>query len=144
MDYFPDDLQEFLAKVAKEELERIKNHPCGTCIQRQIDNSVKNYHEGLPVRDGVVVDEVEMTVYDDWEHTATTWDDDDNEIIICSPLTSVKGEEPMRLLFPEDIEGFTPVRGHQYLIQVRRFYWYENRSHYRYELLKVLEDKTTK
>ena len=68
----------------------------------------------------------------------------ENDIDIYAPLTAVKGEEPLRLWFPEDIEGFTPVRGHQYLIQVRRFYWYENRSHYRYELLKVLEDKTTK
>ena len=143
MDYFPDDIQEFLAEVAKEELERAKKHPCGTCIHRQIDNSVKNYHEGLPVRDGVVVDEVEMTVYDDWELTATIYKEDENDIDIYAPLTAVKGEEPLRLWFPEDIEGFTPIRGHEYHIKVRRFYWYNDRIMYHYELLKVLEDKSS-
>ena len=124
----------------EEALEIAKNFRCGTGITSQIDKSFKNYHEGLPIEEGVVVDEVEMTVHDDWKQTGTTWDKEGKETIISAPLISVKGEEPMRLMFPEDIEGLTPIRGHEYHIQVRRFYWHNDPCNYRYELLKVLED----
>ena len=109
---------------------------------RQIDKSFKNYHEGLPVQNYVIVDEVEMKVLDDWKETGRTWDKDDNVISIMAPLTSVDGEEPLRLMFPSDIEGLTLVRGHEYRIRVRRFYWYDDPYMYRYELLSILEDKT--
>ncbi|MBQ9310280.1 MAG: hypothetical protein IJ222_05370 [Bacteroidales bacterium] len=113
---------------------------CGTPMVYALHDAVANFHKGLPIGGGITVDEVEMTVHDDWAESGLMHDGEE-DTIIYAPSYSIKGESELRrFLMDSDIDGFTPVRGHEYLLNVRRFYLTTNPFYCHYELISILGD----
>ena len=84
-----------------------------------------------------------MTIYDDWKVIGCGWEGD-CEVEVITPSFYVEGDpEKGRLLFPDDIEGFVPERGHEYVLLARRFRLGSDLFNSEYELISIISDKTT-
>lgn len=117
---------------------------CGTPLMYDLDTAVEDYKNGRLVGEGITVDEVEMTVLDDWENVGSM-SSENGWTAIYAPLVVVPGERPERLMSDTDIDGFTPVRGHEYKLKVRRIYLNNNRLLYHYyEMLELQNDTTAR
>ena len=115
---------------------------CGTPMLMAVMDAVNAYRAGKPVGEGITVDEVEMTILDDWDEVGTFFEEN-GPVTLYAPLILVEGEgKPERMFFDTDIEGFTPLRGHEYKLRVRRIYITNDRffSHH-YEILELLSDE---
>ena len=113
---------------------------CGTPLVNAVLDAVDNYHAGRPVVDGITVDEVEVTIMDDWAETGCTFDDN-GPVPIYAPLILVHGEsKPKRLFQPTDIDGFTPERGYEYQMKIRRFFLTNNPFYHQFELIELIKD----
>ena len=113
---------------------------CGTPLVNAVLDAVDNYHAGRPVVDGITVDEVEVTIMDDWAETGCTFDDN-GPVPIYAPLMLVHGEsKPERLFQPTDIDGFTPERGYEYQLKIRRFFLTNNPFYHQFELIELIKD----
>ena len=120
----------------------IAHFECGTPFLNALYRDIERYRRGEPFQNGTVMDEVEFVVYDDWDKVGRRWTEERGDEDIFSPLISMAGEEPDRLLSEDEIDGFIPERGHEYKLLVRRFYYARNPVYHKYELIEILEDKT--
>lgn len=122
-------------------LERCHFELSGTPFLNLLYDAMEDFNNGRPVADGIVVDEVEMTIYDDWECVGRlSYGEGDKDIY--KPLVSVKGEtKKQRLNWDVEFEGFTPQQGHEYVIRIRRFY-FENDpwTDYYFQFLDLISD----
>ena len=116
---------------------------CGTTDLDAVYQASKDFKAGRPLEEGINVDEVEITVYDEWDNCGLYLD---GGVALQSPVFKVDGDEMAQRMFSEDdIEGFTPVRGHEYRIRIRRFYLdYHPWMNHHYELLEVISDTLAK
>ena len=122
--------------ISREELS-------GTPLQSAVEDSVDDYKAGRPVGPGITVDEVDMTILDDWAIVGAIFNEN-GPLDAYAPMLSVPGEEPERMQFDWDIHGFTPIRAHEYKLRVRRFYLTNDRLMYHhYELLEIISDTLT-
>ncbi len=112
----------------------------GTLDLNLLYQAAEDYKAGKPISEYITVDEVEMTIVNDWKVVGSS-SDDNGPVDLYAPLMIVQGEEPERMMFDWDIEGFTPVRGHEYKLRVRRFYMPNERwfTHH-YEMLEMISD----
>ena len=123
-------------KAFKEHTQTI----CGTPLLNKVDRAVDDFRNGRPVEGGISIDEVLMTVYDDWAFVGEM-STDDGDVELYAPLASVEGEViNERLMMETEIEGFIPIRGHEYRLKVRRIYLTRNPFYHHYELLEVISD----
>ena len=125
------------APLNKDELFK-----CGTPYLQSLHRAVKKFEDGEAVDDGFTVDEVEMAVLDDWERVGCMSTKDQGWVDIFAPLIAVDGITE-RLLGDDEIEGFKPLRGHEYRIKVRRFYITEEPFYHVYKMLDIIYDKST-
>lgn len=116
---------------------------CATPFYDEIHDAVENYHNGRPVGDRVTVDEVQVRVLDEWKRVgAAVCDGKESDISV--PCLVAEGETaPMEMSDEEDIEGFIPERGHEYLLRVRRIFLTEDPFFHHYELMELISDKLT-
>lgn len=115
---------------------------CGTMDCYYLSEAIEDYHKGLPLKEGVVVQELTMHLYDEWEEVGMSWDEEGNQIPITSPLVIIEGDNKSTRIYPDaPIDGFEPEHGHEYIIRVRRFGLKGDSITREYELLEVLEDK---
>ena len=115
-------------------------HVCGTPFLMKVDNAVDDFRNGRPVEEGISIDEVVMTVFNDWAFVGEM-SSDDGDVKLYAPLISVEGENTTeRLMMETDIEGFTPIRGHEYRLKVRRIYLTRNPFYHHYELIELISD----
>ena len=116
---------------------------CGTPFLHELNQAVKNYENGRPLGERISMDVIEMTVYDDWAVVgAAYYPEKSSRVDIYAPLVSIEGDDKTeRLLSDEEISGFTPLRGHEYRLMVRRIYLTEHPFYHYYELVAVLDDK---
>lgn len=127
----------------QKETEKMLSVECGTPFVNAVLRAVEDYNNGRQVSDGITVDEVEVIILDDWDETGCSFDDD-GPVPIYAPIMLVKGKnEPERLFEPTDIEGFTPIRGHEYKLLIRRIYLTRIPMYHHYELMELLSDKQT-
>ena len=118
---------------------------CGTGVVNQLYKARKDFDKGLPLSENVIVDEVEMLVFDEWtkvgrKHTRTENEDVVEDII--TPRIEIVGENrDVQLLSPDEIHGFLPLHGHEYRLLVRRFQ-IRNSSfdNAQYDLIRVISD----
>ena len=132
-------------KAFKEALHRIVTeslgHRCGTPFLRKVHQAVDDFRNGRPLEEGISIDEVVLTVYDDWAFVGEMSTDEGWEKLYA-PLISVEGENTTELLMMEsDIEGFTPLRGHEYRLKVRRIFLTRDPFYHHYELLELISDR---
>ena len=115
---------------------------CGTPLLNKVDRAVDDFRNGRPVEEGITIDEVLMTVYDDWAFVGEM-STDDGDLELYAPLVSVEGEgKTERLMMETDIEGFIPIRGHEYRLKVRRIYLAKNPFYHHHELLELISDSS--
>lgn len=128
----------------KRTLHDIEAHQCGTPFYYELSKAVDSFKAGKPVGDRITVDEVEVKVMNDWRYAGTSmYKDSIREIYV--PCLEVEGEtSPMKMLDEDDIVGFIPERGHEYLLKVRRIFITKEPFYHHYELLEIIEDKLTK
>lgn len=134
--------EEELKKAWGDILRRALESPtrCGTPYVYAVHDAVEAFRNGRPVGDRITVDEVVMRVYDDWKLTGQM-SNDTEERDIYAPLVSVEGGNGTeRLEMDTDIEGFTPIRGHEYRLKVRRIYLTGKPHYHHYELLELMSD----
>lgn len=116
---------------------------CGTPLLNAVYDAVEDFKNGRPVGEGITVDEVQVIIVDDWAETGCTFDDN-GPVPIYAPLMLVNGEsKPERLFQPTDIDGFTPARGHEYQLRIRRIYLTNEPFYHNYEMLELISDKPT-
>ena len=116
---------------------------CGTPLLNAVYDAVEDFKNGRPVGEGITVDEVEVSILDDWAETGCTFDDN-GPVPIYAPLMLVNGEsKPERLFHSTDIDSFFPSRGHEYKLLIRRIYLTNNPFYHNYEMLRLISDKPT-
>ncbi|MBQ7421615.1 MAG: hypothetical protein IJV27_05715 [Prevotella sp.] len=116
----------------------------GTLLSSAVYDAVEDFHSGRPIEEDITVDEVEVSILDDWAVTGSSFEDN-GPVDIYAPLMLVKGEDaPERLFMPSDISGFTPERGHEYKLLIRRFYLTNDPFYHDYEMIKLISDVQTK
>ena len=117
---------------------------CGTLDLYALDDAVEAYKAGEPIPEGITIDEVEMTVLDDWENVGSM-SEENCPVDLYAPLLSVPGEKPERMMFDWDINGFKPERGHEYKLRVRRCYFTNGIRliTHQYDLIEVISDRET-
>lgn len=114
---------------------------CGTPLMEDLFDAQEAFHAGLPVENGVLVEEIVLRFHADWKlrgrsSTMEGWEE------IYFPRTDVEGEEEdIPMLSLESIDGFIPERGHTYRLRVRRFSIDRDPIYSEYELLEVLSDE---
>ena len=119
----------------------VKPFKCGTPFVQEVYRAVDDYRNGRPLPERIAVDEVEMTVHDDWAVVGWYHPVDGGEKALYAPSVSVGDEEKReRLLIADEIEGFVPVRGHEYRLLVKRIYLADDPSYHHYELVRMLDD----
>lgn len=132
-------IRESFRKIIDDYPETMR-HVCGTPFLMRVHQAVDDFREGRPVGEGITVDEVIMTVYDDWAFMGEM-STEDMDVELYAPLVSVEGENKTeRLMMESDIEGFTPIRGHEYRLKVRRIYLTRDPFYHHYELLELISD----
>ncbi len=120
---------------------KVNRQACGTPFLRELTQAVNDYKNGRSLGERISMDEIEMTVYDDWDVVGRYYYEG-LERDIYAPLISIEGEDgPERLLSDDEIYGFIPLRGHEYRLKVRRIYLIEHPFYHYYELIAVLDDK---
>ncbi len=117
---------------------KLKN--CGTPFLNELYRAIENYHKGLPVGDRISVDEVILTVSSEWKCVGNMITEDGTKDLYAPTVDVENGERDIQILFPDEIKGFLPVRGHSYRIKARRFQVIPAPDYCRYELLEVLSD----
>lgn len=116
---------------------------CGTPLRQALHRAVKRFEDGEPIGEGFTVDNVEMTVLDDWEMVGYYIDTQDQDRVeIYAPLISVNGETE-RLLGDDEIDGIKLLRGHEYKMKVRRIHLTRNPFYHNYKMLELISDKAT-
>ena len=65
---------------------------------------------------------------------------DSGWVDIYAPLIAVHGNTE-RLLRDDEIEGFKPIRGHEYKLKVRRIFITEEPFYHDYKMLDLIYDK---
>lgn len=92
---------------------------CATPFYSELHDAVNNYKAGKPVGNGITVDEVK----------------------VHAPRMVIEGETtPMEMVDQEGIDGFTPEKGHEYLLKVQRIFITRDPYFHYYVLLDILED----
>ena len=120
----------------------VKPFKCGTPFVQEVYRAVDDYRNGRLLSERIAVDEVEMTVHDDWAFVGWYHPVDGDEKELYAPSVSVgDGEKKERLLLADEIEGFVPVRGHEYRLLVKRIYLADDPSSHHYEMVRMLDDK---
>ncbi len=113
---------------------------CGTPLIKSVDRAIRDFREGRPVCKGITVDEVVMTVYDEWRLVGRRCCDS-VETDIYAPMFSINdGKKSEHMIDDTDIEGFKPVRGHKYKLRVRRIFITNNTLYHHYELVDLIND----
>lgn len=113
---------------------------CGTPLLNAVYDAVEDFKNGRPAGEGITVDEVEVFILDDWAETGCTFDDN-GPVSIYAPLMLVYGEKKTERLFQlTDIDGFSPERGHEYQLKIRRFFLTNNPFYHYYELIKLIKE----
>lgn len=115
---------------------------CGTPFLQSLDCAVNRYKKGEPIGDGFTVEEVEMKVSSEWSYNGRSYRGETGWVNIETPLVTFSGKTE-HLEEVNEIEGFTPLRGHEYRLMVRLFYITNNSFYHRYELIKVISDNPT-
>ena len=117
---------------------------CGTPLIKSLNSAVRDFREGRPVCKGITVDEVVMTVYDEWRIAGRKCCDS-VETDIYAPMFSINDGKKSELMIDEaDIEGFKPVHEHEYTLRVRRIFITNNPFYHHYELLELINDAFSK
>ena len=119
-----------------------KQFRCGFLNSQSLHRAVKRFEGGEPVGEGFTVDEVEMTVFDDWEVVGYMGTKDQDDVEVYAPLISVNGETD-RLLREDEIKGFKPLPGHEYIIKVRRIFITKEPFYHYYKMLDLISDNPT-
>lgn len=117
-------------------------YTCLTPFYSELYDAVEDYRNGRPLGDRITIDDVEITVLDEWAWARSTQDEDGKWIDIDAPYIIVNGEKT-RFIEDEGIEGFTPERGHEYRLKVRRIFITTQPEFCHYILLEQLEDTQT-
>ena len=95
---------------------------CLTPFYSELHDAVNNYKAGKPVGDGITVDEVK----------------------VFAPSMVIEGEtSPMEMVDQKGIDGFTPEKGHEYILKVLRIFITRDPYFHYYILLEIIEDKLT-
>lgn len=128
-----EEVREAMSAMAR----RISIGGCATGIFSALSDAKHQYHQGLPVRDDVDVDEAVLELWGDWKEVGSSYNTEGNETIIKWFEHSVIAGKEVRIRPLHDIEGFVPEEGHSYKLSVRRF---SKCSHCWYEVIEVLED----
>ena len=77
-----------------------------------------------------------MTVYDEWIEVGRL-----DDSVLYAPLFSIDGGDTKERFVRENgVDGFIPLRGHEYKLKVRRIYQTDNPHYHYYELLEVISD----
>lgn len=114
---------------------------CGTSSLQELNEAAFAYHEGKPLGDHIVLDEVIMSIHDDWRDVGTLISDGE-ETPVFTPKVVIENENVDTVLFsPDEINGFIPLRGHYYQLRVRRFRCNSAPFYCRYELIEVISDQ---
>ena len=123
----------------------MKCHPkkrsffCGTGCFQALYRAQKEFHQGLPTGDSVIVEDVKMTVFDDWAKVGTLFPIGGEPVDVICPRVHIDGEaEDSRLMTPDEIKGFLPERGQEYRLLVRRFSYRSDPFYRLFELIEVL------
>jgi len=115
---------------------------CGTPFLQSLDCAVERYKNGESIGDGFTVEDVEMHVSAEWSYNQRTYRGENGWVNIETPLVTFNGKTE-HLEDVNEIEGFTPLRGHEYRLIVRIFYITNNSMYHRYELKELISDKAT-
>ena len=120
----------------------VTGRTCGTPFLQELSRAVDGFKNDRPLSERVSMDEIDMTVYDDWDIVGVAYYPEETfGVDIYAPLISIEGEDKTeRLLSEDEISGFTPLRGHEYRLKVRRFYLTEHPFYHYYELISVILD----
>ncbi len=138
---FTADIEETLMKATLLNMD--KRFRCGTPFRQALHRAVQRFEDGEPIGKGFTVDNVEMTVLDDWEMVGYfIGTPDQDRVEIYAPLISVNGETE-RLRCDDKIEGINLLRGHEYKMKVRRIYLTRNPFYHNYKMLELISDKAT-
>ncbi len=116
----------------------------GTPDMYLLYQAAEDFKAGKPISECVTVDEVEMTIVNDWKVVGCSFEEN-GPVDLYALLIFVQVEEPERMMFDWDIEGFTPVCGNEYKLRVRRFYIPNARLYtHQYEMLEMISDTIVK
>ena len=108
-----------------------------------VNQAKDDFKNGRSVGEEITVDEVEMTFFDDWRLVGTTRNEAGEEVELYTPFFYAEGDDFWRLFLPGDIDGFTPVMGHEYKLMVRRIYLTDQPLYHYYKLIRVISDNKT-
>lgn len=108
-----------------------------------VNQAKDDFKNGRSVGEEITVDEVEMTFFDDWRLVGTTRNEAGEEVELYTPFFFAEGDDFRRLFLPGDIDGFTPIKGHEYKLIVRRIYLTDQPFYHYYELIRVISDNKT-
>ena len=127
------------ASIKRMFFHSIRNNLCGTPFVKALIKAVDDYKNGRPVDEGITVDDVYMTIYDEWASFVSTWGQDGKWKEIYAPYYSIDGiDEKRHLKEPDSIVGFIPERGYEYRLRVRRIFLTNKPDYVHYELIEVL------
>ena len=123
---------------------KIRRIKCGTGAIKQLVEAKDAFHHGEIPKDNVAIDEIEMTVYNEWETVGSMMNGRGEFLDIITPRIKIDGEEEdTHLLSQDEIEGFIPEKGYEYKLKVRRFMLKSDPFHCMYELFKVISKNKT-
>lgn len=108
-----------------------------------VNQAKDDFKNGRSVGEEITVDEVEMTFFDDWRLVGTTRNEAGEEVELYTPFFFAEGDDFRRLFLPGDIDGFTPIKGHEYKLIVKRIYLTDQPFYHYYELIRVISDNKT-
>ena len=112
----------------------------GTFLYRELLDARKNYNEGLPVSARVIVEELELHIKPDWKEVYELISPMGEEMI--DSQVDIPGEnDDYPIPSPRTIIGFSPQKGHEYLIRARRYRIIDEPMYYSYELIEILSDR---
>ena len=122
--------------------QHIRHPRCGTGALCKLYDAKKAFHSGLPVSDDIIIDEVQITIFDDWRKVGELYPVNGPKEDVITPRISVEGAPDDNLMLDiDEIDGFIPKRGHEYVLLARRFRLKSWESYRLLEFLSLVSEK---